>query len=358
MEVKNVPGWIFYKNKKDDVKVSFAKGLGRDKGNAIRLSGKKAASIHTNVKVRQGKVYVVRAVSKKTGKAGGILRIQWKNEKGKWHNHAMIIAAPYNEDLSDGWKRATLFVREIPEKSHYLCPLLTYTGTGEKDHILIDKVEVFSLFEEDGKVAPHLRDVMEKWQKMRNSEKKNKILKENMKVSIPDKEERIPKGVFPGKNIVTDEEPLPGNIFLCKSDFQCGSGKNPAGKFFKAVGKNAGFNDDTSGVIKDGNGYILFRVNKVREGEKYEVKTKIRKTGGNVVARVQYSSSKVKAAYDYSKGIPSLKNRKDLGNGWVEYSTSITIPSDVHNFSIVISTRGMKKGDILFVDDVSAKKIK
>ena len=356
VEVKNVPYWIFYKNKTSDATVSLAKGMSIDKGTAIKISGSPGASIHANVRVQQGKVYVVRAVSKKTGKGGGILRIQWKNAKGKWHNHSMIISAPYNEDLGNGWKRATLFVREIPETSAFLCPLLTYTGTGKEDSILIDKVEVFSLFEGEAKVAPHLMDAMKKWQEQKGAESKNKFLK-SVKVSKPDKNERIPKGVFGGRNIPANESILPGNIVLCKSDFQCGSSKKNPGKFFKAAGKNAGFADDTAGVIKDGNGYILFPVAGVREGEKYEIRAKIRKTAGNVLCKVQYSSPGVKG-FDYAKGIPVLKEKKSLANSWEEYSGTITIPEKVNSFSVIINTGNLKKGDILFIDDISAKKVK
>ena len=355
VEVKNVPYWILYKNKTSDVTVSLAKGMGIDKGTAIKISGKPGASIHANVRVQQGKVYVVRAVSKKTGKGGGILRIQWKNAKSKWHNHSMIISAPYNEDLGNGWKRATLFVREIPETSAYLCPLLTYTGTGKEDSILIDKVEVFSLFEGEAKVAPHLKDAMEKWQKMKENNSKNALLKTAVKVSKVGKNERIVKGVFGGRNILTDEKVLSGNIVLCKADFQYGSAGKMPGKFFKAVGKNAGFSDDTAGMVKDGNGYFLFPVAGVKAGEKYKVSIKVKKSAGSVFCKVQYSTPGVRG-FDYAKGIPVLKERKSLSGSWEEISGTIVIPDKVNRFSVVISTKNLKKGDMLFIDDVSAIK--
>ena len=144
---------------------------------------------------------------------------------------------------------------------------------------------------------------------------------------------------------------------MCKHDFQCGSSRKNPGKFFKAVGKNAGFADDTAGVIKDGNGYILFPVAGVREGEKYEIRAKVKKTSGNVLCKVQYSSPGVKG-FDYAKGIPVLKEKKDLAGSWEEYSGTITIPEKVNRFSVIINTGNLKKGDILFIDDVSAKKVK
>ena len=356
VEVKNVPYWIFYKNKTSDATVSLAKGMSIDKGTAIEISGKPGASIHANVRVQQGKVYVVRAVSRKTGKGGGILRIQWKNAKGKWHNHSMIISAPYNEDLGNGWKRATLFVREIPETSAYLCPLLTYTGTSKEDGILIDKVEVFSLFEGEAKVAPHLEEAMKKWQKTKEDNSKNALLKTAVKVSKADKNERIIKGVFGGRNILTDEKVLSGNIVLCKADFQCGSAKNIPGRFFKAVGKNVGFSDDTAGMVKDGNGYLLFPVAGVKAGEKYKVSVKVKKSTGSVLCKVQYSTPGVRG-FDYAKGVPVLNERKNLSRNWEEYSGGIVIPDKVNRFSVVISTKNLKKGDIIYIDDVSAKKI-
>lgn len=357
-EVKKVPYWIFYRNKRSSATVSLAKGMGIDKKSAILLRGKEGGSIHTNVRVKQGNVYIVRAVSKTSGKGGGVLRIQWKNSRGRWHNHAMIIAAPYNEDLGNGWKRATLFVREIPEGSAYLCPLLTFTGTGKEDSILLDKVEVFNLFENAEKVAPHLQESMKKWQERKALADKAKILGKNVKVSLPGKGEKIPNGVFGAPHIAVSEPLLPGNIVLCRKNFQCGgSGKKP-GKFFKAVGKNAGVRDDTSALLKDGDGYFVFPVSNVKEGEKYSLKLMLKKKKGTPNCRVQYSSYDVKKGFDYKKGMPRLQKKKVFPNGWEEYACNITIPARVHRFSVVISVKGLQKGDLFFIDDVSAKKIK
>ena len=358
VEVKNVPHWIFYKSKASAAVLEVARGMGIDKGTAVRLTGQaRDASIHANVPVRQGKVYVVRAVCKRQGKGGGILRIQWKSKEGRWHNHAMTLAAPYNEDLGNGWRRATLFVREVPENSAYLCPLLTYTGTGREDAILLDKAEVFSIFEGEAVPAPHLEEPMKKWREKRAASLKEEFLKIPVKVSKPAEGEKIPKGVFCGKNVPVSEKALQGGILLCKADFECGADRKSPGKFFKAVGKNAGYSDDTCGLIRDGNGYFIFHVRNVKAGEKYTASVKVKKSGGGkVLCKVQYSSPKKKGPFDYSLGVPLLKEKKELENSWTEYSGSFTVPEGANKFAVIVSFSGLKEADMCFVDDVSARR--
>ena len=81
----------------------------------------------------------------------------------------------------------------------------------------------------------------------------------------------------------------------------------------------------------------------------------MKKSAGSVFCKVQYSTPGVRG-FDYAKGIPVLKERKSLSGSWEEISGTIVIPDKVNRFSVVISTKNLKKGDMLFIDDVSAIK--
>ncbi len=75
------------------------------------------------------------------------------------------MAVSFTEDLGNGWKRATLVIRNIPEKTQYLNVMLNSRAGNAEDAVLFDNVEVFSMFEKELAVAPHLEDALEKWQK-------------------------------------------------------------------------------------------------------------------------------------------------------------------------------------------------
>ena len=77
----------------------------------------------------------------------------------------MNMAVPFTKDLGNGWKRATLVIRNIPEKTRYLNVMLNSRAGNAEDAVLFDDVEVFSIFEKEPAVAPHLKDAQEKWRK-------------------------------------------------------------------------------------------------------------------------------------------------------------------------------------------------
>ena len=352
---KNLPNWETYKNKRSQAVFSLVESKGVNGSNALMIRDGEGV-VHQAVKINPNGAYIIRAKAKFAGQSGGSLGIQWRNEKGIWHNHNMVLAAPFNEDQGDGWKRATIIVRSVPAGSRYLSPMLR--SSGKKDSfVLFDDVEVFSIFPDEPKVAPHLDEALKEWKAKQEAERKAKFLKQTVKVSKPEAGELIPRGVFDGKTVSTGEETLPGEIMLCKADFECGTTKAAHGKFFKAVGKNAGFSDDTAGVLKDGNGYFIFHVRGIKAGEKYMARARVKIIGGgSVICRIQYSSPRKKGPFDLSLGVPLLNEKKSLENGWTEYSGTFTIPEGASKFAVIVITSGMKRNDLCFIDDISAKK--
>ena len=351
---KKLPNWETWKNKRS--KAEFALGVkeGVKGSNAIMIKNGSGVA-HQGVKIDPNGAYIVRAKARFVGKAGGSLGVQWRNEQGRWHNHAMALAAPFSKDLGNGWKEATVVIRSIPAGSHYLSAMLNSSG-GKGDAVYFDDVEIFSMFEKNPPVAPHLKKEMEKWQKARALHLKGEALKNSKKTPLA-KGNKVTNGNFNLWGAVTAKQPLK-NAVTFKGRFT----SHPAGRSkvkpeaYNAVGKGIGYSDDTAGVVTNGNGLILMTVGKIKPGEKYRISVKAKAIGkAKSSMKIYWSSRRVKGPFDYKLGMPAIPQVKKLENGWVLLEKVITVPAPAHSMSFIMTATGVKgTSDIVFFDEASA----
>ncbi len=354
---KNAPNWETWRNKRSKAKISLAvkEGVNGSNGMMIRDG---AGVIHQAVKVDPHGAYIIRAKARFVGAAGGSLGIQWRNEKGQWHNHSMSIAAPFDKDLGNGWKQASVIVRSVPQGSHYLSPMLNSTGK-EGGKVYFDDVEVFSIFEKDPPVAPHLKKALEDWHKKRVAEKRAAALK-NVKKTPQVKDNKIRNANFNVWGDYTDTFTLPGaTLFKGKFEGYSSKGKVKA-SFYSVVGKDMGYSDDTSALVTRNNGCILAHVPVAKGGEKYRIAVKTKGVGnGKGYIKVYYRSKRVKGPFDYGLGIPVFKNGVKLEkDNWQKVESVITLPAVATGFTLVLDTAGIRgEKDMVFFDEVEAVKV-
>ena len=355
---KNVPNWETWKNKRSKAKISFAPGKGVNKSHAVMVENG-AGVIHQAVKIDPNGAYIVRAKMRVEGNGGGSLGVQWRNAKGQWHNHSMTLAAPFDKDLGNGWKQATVIIRNIPEGSFYLSPMLNSTGK-EGTKVYFDDVEVFSMFEKNPSVAPHLKKALEDWHKKRAAEKKAAALK-NVKKTPQAKENKVRNANFNLWGDYANADSLIPGATLFKGKFEGYSAKGKVkAKFFSVVGKDMGYSDDTSAVVTAYNGCILAHVPAAKGGEKYRIAVKTKGVGnGKGYIKVYYRSKRVKGPFDYGLGIPVFKEGVKLEkDGWKKVEGSITLPAVATGFTLVLDTTGIKgEKDMVFFDEVEAVKV-
>lgn len=171
--IKKLPCWETWQHKKSKGSFSLAErnGIG---GNALQIKNVAHGCAHQSVKIDPNSAYIVRASAKQINQCGASLSVQWRNAQGKWCDHAMNVATSFSEDLGNGWKRATLVIRNVPEKACYLSVMLNSYAGGPDDSVLFDNVELFSMFEKEPSIAPHLRDAMEKWNNSNDEKRRSK----------------------------------------------------------------------------------------------------------------------------------------------------------------------------------------
>ena len=169
--VKKLPCWETWQHKKSKGSFSLAEGKGIG-GHALQIKNVSHGCAHQSVKIDPNSAYIVRASAKLFNKCGASLSVHWRNAQGKWCDHAMNVATSFNEDLGNGWKRATLVIRNVPENARYLSVMLNSYAGGPDDSVLFDNVELFSMFEKEPAVAPHLREALEKWTASRKRDRK------------------------------------------------------------------------------------------------------------------------------------------------------------------------------------------
>ena len=192
---KKLPNWSTWQNKRSKGTFSLAAGQGIGGSNAILLKGVTGGCAHQGIKIDPNGAYIIRASAKIINQCGASLGAQWRDPQGKWCNHSMNMAVPFTEDLGNGWKRATLVIRNIPEKTQYLNVMLNSRAGNAEDAALFDNVEVFSIFEKEPAVAPHLKDALEKWRKDFAAKQPAEVLK-NGKKSPPVPGNRVINGGF------------------------------------------------------------------------------------------------------------------------------------------------------------------
>ena len=349
---KNLPNWETYKNKRSQAVFSLAESKGVNGSNALMIRDGEGV-VHQSVKINPNGAYIVRAKAKFAGQSGGSLGIQWRNEKGIWHNHNMVLAAPFNEDQGGGWKRATIIVRSVPAGSRYLSPMLS--SSGKKDSfVLFDDVEVFNIFEKEPEVAPHLREAMEQW-------KKNKLMKQAAAVKNEKKSPSVPgnkvnNGNFQKRREVISDYTLPEGA-LFKLSCEAYSNKGPRKpRFFCVVGKGAGYADDSAGAVVGGNGCMVFHVSGVKPGQKYRVRAKAKVIGsGTPSLPIFWSSKRVKGPWDHKLGIPKFAFSQKDDKGWLTAEGEITVPKEATKFALIPTVSGLKgEKDRVFFDDLEA----
>lgn len=351
---KELQPWQIWQGKKSKGTFALAKGKGMNNSNALLVKGVTQGCVLQRVKVNPCGSYVVRACAKTTGKCGISLIIQWGDKKGKWCAGLMNVSAPFDEDLGDGWKRATLVLRNIPENAVSLAPLLYSYASGPEDAALFDNVEVFNIFEKEPEVAPHLREAMEQW-------KKNKLMKQAAAVKNEKKSPSVPgnkvnNGNFQKRREVISDYTLPeGALFKLSCEAYPRKGPRQP-RFFCVVGKGAGYADDSAGAIVGGNGCMVFHVTGVKPGQKYRVRAKAKVTGsGNPVLEIYWSSKRVKGPFDSKLGIPKFAFSQKGENGWLTAEGEITVPAEATKFALLPSVSGIKgEKDRVFFDDLEA----
>lgn len=355
---KKLPNWETWKNKRSKAKFSLGVKEGINGSNALKISDGSGVA-HQGVKINRHGAYIVRAKAKFIGKAGGSLGIQWRNDKGSWHNHAMSISAPFDKDLGNGWKQATVIVRTIPFGSHYMSAMLNSTGV-KGSAVLFDDVEIFSIFDDEPKVAPHLKEALEKWKKRRAAEEAAKALKNAKKTPVA-ANNKVKNANFNLYGAFTDADTISGaTLFKNKfSTYAANKNKKVKTRFYNAVGKNIGYSDDTAGVIMGNSGIILFTVRGIKGREKYRVAVKAKNVGNAKGGmKIYYSSKRVKGPFDYKLGMPVIPVSRKLDKGYALLEGVITVPQEAHAFTLILEAKGFKsEKDMVFFDEAEAVKL-
>lgn len=353
--LKKLPNWETWQHKNSKGTFSLAEGKGIGGGNAIKLEGVSTGCAHQGIKINPNSAYIVRASAKTEGRAGGSLGIQWRNKDGIWCNHSLSLSSPFNEDIGNGWKRATIVVSSVPENTLYLSPMLNSAGSSGKDFILFDNIEVFDLFSKKTVIAPHLKKYLT------DTNKKNVSIAKNVEKSEAVKKNLVPKGDFNYKSVpAANPLPVPGKDCVL---FEIGNETYAKrADFFRVVGKGIGFSDDSACLVKNTTkGLILFHVmQKVSPGEKFVVSGKAKIEGaGNAAMLVYWRTSGMKGPFNMSRGFLKFSFSKDEYNGWKGLSETITIPKGVDGFTILLEASGEKSpSDSIWFDNISVLPIK
>lgn len=154
---------------------------------------------------------------------------------------------------------------------------------------------------------------------------------------------------------VTDYSLPEGSVF--SPSFGTYAEKGPRKpQFFSVVGKNAGYADDSAGVIVGGNGCMIFFVRGIRPGQKYRVRARARAEGsGTPVLKIYWSSNQAKGPFDYKMGIPAFAFSKEDENNWRLAEGEITVPEGATKFALIPTAKGIKvETDRIFFDDIEA----
>ena len=144
---KKLPCWENWQHRLSKGKFGLAAGKGINGSNALMQSGLRSGVSHQAIKVKPYGLYIVRACAKIPGKiAGASMSVQFRNKKGRWFAQERIVSASFQEDLGDGWKRATLLIRELPEGIGGMSIMLGSSSTGSPEEtVLFDNAEIFEV---------------------------------------------------------------------------------------------------------------------------------------------------------------------------------------------------------------------
>ena len=160
--IKNIPNWETWQPKFSKGTFSLAPGKGIGGGCAVKLEAVNRGTIHQPVKVKKSAVYIVRACCRTEGRANPGLSVGWRDPKGKWCGQLAGLTGVFNEDIGNGWKRATVVVTSIHPRAGFLSVGLYSTAKGNGNIIYFDNIEVFELFSGKPQVAPHIGAYMKR----------------------------------------------------------------------------------------------------------------------------------------------------------------------------------------------------
>ena len=154
---------------------------------------------------------------------------------------------------------------------------------------------------------------------------------------------------------ITDCNIPEGSVF--SPSFAAHANKGPRKpQFFSVVGKNAGYADDSAGVIVGGNGCMIFSVRSIQPGQKYRVSARAKVAGsGTPVLKIYWSSKQAKGPFDYKMGIPTFAFSEEGENNWRLAEGEITVPEGATKFALIPTAQGIKgETDRIFFDDIEA----
>lgn len=160
--IKKLPNWETWQPKFSKGTFTLAPGKGINGSYAVKLEGVNRGTIHQPVQIKKNAVYIVRACCKVEGNVNPGLSAGWRAANGKWCGILTGQSAAFTEDLGNGWKRATIVVSTIHPTAKYLSAGLYSTAKGKGNIVYFDNVEVFELFGEKEKVAPHITAYLKK----------------------------------------------------------------------------------------------------------------------------------------------------------------------------------------------------
>ena len=148
---KNIPRWENWQKKVSRGKFGLAVGKGINGSNAVYHAGTKYGTTHQAVKVKPYGLYILRVCAKMPKKVtGATLGVQFRNKNFRWFAHEKCTSTTFNEDLGNGWKRATLFIKELPPGVGAMSIMLATDGGGDPDEITyFDNAEIFEVIMKD-----------------------------------------------------------------------------------------------------------------------------------------------------------------------------------------------------------------
>lgn len=141
--LKGVPGWgCWFPSDVKNASFQFSRTGGRNNSSCIKAVNVAKGTLLQNIKLKKGKTYLVRASFKGEGKPE--MRIQWRNEKNAWCCSMENLFASFDEDMGDGWKRATQFICTPPSEACFFSVLISPAGKVPGE-CFIDDVEIFEI---------------------------------------------------------------------------------------------------------------------------------------------------------------------------------------------------------------------
>ena len=141
--LKDVPGWnCWFPKDSKNASFQYSKDGGRNNSGCIKAINLAKGTLLQNIKLKQGKTYLIRASIK--GEGNPVMSVQWRNAKNAWCSHMENLRTSFDEKLNDGWKRATQFIFAPPAEASFFSVLISPAGK-VPGVCYIDDVEIFEI---------------------------------------------------------------------------------------------------------------------------------------------------------------------------------------------------------------------